>query len=152
MFSSQDPTAQESLKLLIPFLQTTNGPIQLSIARPKFHGMVFFVGLVNLARTIVAHYPDPGGTAAGLTYGAAPALSMIIAWLVRKAKKDETSRVASSALGLLGFVLTSITTEHPDAVPLGLVAGMVTLHIAICALTRKPKSKTTQPETPAREV
>jgi hypothetical protein len=100
-------------------------------ARPSWHSLIFYVGVANLARTLLARgHPEPEPHTHVGVYALCAALAVLVARLVEQARSALTSRVCSASLGMAGLLYATL---HGDTHPWSPVPAAALLMTAVGA-------------------
>jgi hypothetical protein len=102
----------------------------LTLARPSWHSVIFYVGVANVARTLLGHgYAEPEPHAHLSAYVLCAGVALLIARLVGQARSALTSRVCSGCLGMAALLFATL---HSHVHALAPVPALAVLLAGIC--------------------
>jgi hypothetical protein len=151
-FSTAKATAGQAWGVPLPALRDVHGnPLRITFARPSWHSMIFYLGLLGLSRSVLTEANLHDGAVSTAVYLISLPIALMVGQLVEKVKGPQVARILSATLGTVGILVASLAGDVPTLVAIAVI-GMYVLHVTgelMCLLC--PQSTAAEPtRNPAR--
>jgi hypothetical protein len=127
-FSTSEDNASKGWGVTLSAVRDVRGqPLRIEFARPSWHSMIFYLGLLSLSRSVLTEADLHDSKVSATVYLLALPVALIVGQLVEKVKGPQIARILSATLGTAGTLVTALDGDVPAVVAVG-VGAMYVLH------------------------